>query len=64
MQSEGIPLMKGKHLLIEQRVRIDLDEGCNQRLSEAIPRMKGKHLIEQRVRIDGLFQLNQHLDLP
>ena len=39
-------------------------EGCNQRPSEAIPRMKGKHLIEQRVRIDGLFQLNQHLDLP
>ena len=32
--------------------------------SEAIPLMKGKHLIEQRVRIDGLFQLNQHLDLP
>ena len=63
MQSEGTPLIKGKPL-IEQRVRIDLDELCNQRPSEGTPLMKGKHLIEQCVRVYGLFQLNQPLDLP
>jgi len=63
MQSEGTPLIKGKHL-IEQCVRVYLDEGCNQWQSEGTPLMKGKHLIEQRVRVYGLFQLNQPLDLP
>jgi hypothetical protein len=32
--------------------------------SEGTPLIKGKHLIEQCVRVYGLFQLNQPLDLP